>query len=296
MKQLLPILLFCLSGICFSQSKEKLLKEIEKANIVESDCVGSYCQEGEQYLNFKKLKKLLSAKELLGLTRSENPVLRSYAFREIIQNTNKNDSVIDFLAFELDKNQTVLIFEGCTQGLELVSSLVYHEYWNKIRIEALESIKTDDEVKRNEAMQKRLASDEVMEKMDSIIVHSDKNVYWLLYLRAFENRKHKDSYVPRIEKLAFEQNNVYALYYLNQYYPTQSMQKIKSYFENEFQKVTFKEEEDSQYFVELIEFLINSNDVRFHEIALEKLRKDKDVWENNSYRIDAILEKKGIKL
>ncbi len=283
-----------MTNICFSQTKEELLKTIEKANIVESDCVGSFCNEGEQYLNFQKLKSYLSEKELFDLTKAKNPVLRSYAYRDVIQPNQQ--TVIDFLVFELKENVEVLTYEGCSKGLELVSSIVYHEYWNKIRMEAIEKETSKDESELEKIMQKRLESDLVMEKLDSVVIHSEKNVYWLLYLRAFENGKHKDSFVPRIEKLAFEQNNAYALVYLNKYYTIQSKQKIKSYFENNFQKETFKKEEDAQYFAELIEFLINSNDTNFTKIAIAKLKKHRKIWQNDSYRILKLLEKNNIKL
>lgn len=294
MKTTFLITFFFIINICFSQTKEKLLKTIEKANIVESDCVGPSCNEGEQYLNFQKLKKQLSEKELFDLAKAKNPVLRSYAYRDVIQPNNQN--VIDFLDFELKENVEVLTYEGCSEGLELVSSIVYHEYWNKIRIEAIEKNATKDQNEQEKIMQERLESDLVMEKLDSVVIHSEKKVYWLLYLRTFKNRKHKDSFVPRIEKLAFEQNNAYALVYLKKYYPIQSEQKIKSYFENNFQKETFQKEEDAQYFTELIEFLINSDDKNFSEIAVAKLRKNRSVWKNDSYRILKLLEENNIKL
>jgi hypothetical protein len=294
MKTSILITLFLIANICFSQTKEKLLKTIEKANIVESDCVGPGCNEGQQYLNFQRLKKQLSEKELNDLAKAKNPVLRCYAYRDVIQPNNQN--VVDFLAFELKENVEVLTYEGCSEGLELVSSIVYHEYWNKIRIEATERYTTKDQNEQEKIMQERLESDLVMEKLDSVVIHTEKNVYWLLYLRAFKNRKHKDSFIPRIEKLAFEQNNAYALVYLKKYYPIQSEQKIKLYFENNFQKETFQRKEDAEYFTELIEYLVNSNDEKFIEIAITKLKQDKKVWENDSYRILKLLEKNKIKL
>ncbi|SHF83632.1 hypothetical protein SAMN05444377_1237 [Flavobacterium fontis] len=294
MKILLLSLFSFLTTICFSQTKQNLIRTIEKANIVESDCVGTTCEEGKQYLNFQKLKKLISEKELLDLTNSQKPVLRSYAYREVIQPNNEN--VVDFLISELKKNQQVRTYEGCIEDLELISSFVYHEYWNKIRIDAAKNITGDNEKEQVKAMQMRLENDLVMRKLDSVIINSDKKIYWLLYLRAFENRKHNDSFVPRIEKLAFEDNNVYALLYLNKYYATQSKEKIKSYFEDKFLKVTFKEEKDSIFLPGLIEFLINSNDKRLTEIAIEKLKQDRDVWKNDSYRIMNMLEKHSLKL
>ncbi len=294
MKITILITSFFITNICFSQTKEELLKTIEKANIVESDCVGAYCSEGEQYLNFQKLKRQLSEKELFDLTNAKNPILRSYAYRDVIQPNKQN--VIDFLVFELKENVEVLTYEGCSEGLELVSSIVYHEYWNKIRMEAIEKNTSKDQNEHEKIIQERLESDLVMEKLDSVVIHSEKNVYWLLYLRAFENRKHNDSFVPRIEKLAFEQNNAYALAYLDKYYSIQSEQKIKSYFENNFQKETFQKEKDAQYFAELIEFLINRNDPNFTKIAIIKLRKHRKIWKNDRYRILKLLEENNIKL
>lgn len=292
MTKLHLITFILLLNSCFAQTKQQLINSIIKVNSVHSDCVGISCAESEQYKNFQKLKKMLTDSELIALTENTNPVIRTYASMEVIETGKAN--VEKLLLNELIRNETVETFEGCNIDDELISSIIYHEYWNKIRRKSAEKITSEDE--RKSAMKKALESDITMEKLDSLIIYTDRNVYWLLYLRVFENRKHKDSYLPRIEELAFQQNNAYALKYLNNYYTIQTEQKIKGYFENEFKKVSFKSEKDNQYFQGLIEFLLESNDSQYISIAVEKLKEDKSVWKDNSYWVNNILKKHGLKL
>ena len=292
MTRLHLIAFILLINICFAQTKQQIINSIIKVNSVHSDCVGIGCMESKQYRNFQKLKKMLTDSELIALTKNKNAVIRIYASIEVIQSGKGN--VEKLLLNELDKRESVETYEGCIVSREFTSSIIYHEYWNKIRMKASRGI--SDENESEVAMKKALETDKTMEKLDSLIIHTDKNVYWLLYDRCFENRKHKDSYLPRIERLAFQQNNAYAIKYLKNYYPNQTQQKIKAYFENDFKKVNFKSEKNYEFFQPLIEFLVESNDKEYLAIAAEKIKEDKSVWKNNSYWVKNIMKEHGVKL
>jgi hypothetical protein len=292
MKKLLTIIFSLTISLCFSQTKEQLTDSIVKVNRVESDCVGYGCVVSPQYTRFQKLKKKLSDKELIELSKHKNPTLRTYASLELIQSQKGN--VPELLSTELRKNEMVETFEGCIMDVEPVSSIIYHEYWNKIRIEASRKIKGNN-YEQDLAMQKALATDLTMEKLDSIIIYSEKEVYWLLYDRTFENRKHKKSYLPRIEELAFNKNNSYAFDYLRKYYSSEYSQELENYLKTDFPKAKFQTENEVFYLHSFIETLLESKKEKFKKIAIDKLRTD-DVWKDRKGWFNTTLKKYGIEL
>jgi hypothetical protein len=292
MKKLLTIIFSLTISLCFSQIKEQLIDSIIKVNRVESDCVGIGCMVSPQYTRFEKLKKKLSDKELIELSKHENPTIRTYASKELIQSEKGNVPVL--LSTELQKNEMVETFEGCIMDTEPISSIIYHEYWNKIRIEASRKI-TGNNYEQDLAMQKALETDLTMEKLDSIIIYSDKEVDWLLYYRTFKNRKHKDSYLPRIEELAFNKNNSYAFDYLKKYYPSEYSEKLEKYLRTDFPKAKFQTGNEVFYLHSFIETLLESNNEEFKKIAINKLRTD-EVWKERKGWFNTTLKKHGIKL
>lgn len=292
MKKLLTVIFSLIVSLCFSQTKEQLIDSIIKVNRVESDCVGIGCMVSTQYTRFQKLKKKLSNKELIELSKHENPTIRTYASIELIQSDKGN--VPEILSTELQKNEMVKTFEGCIMDVEPISSIIYHEYWNKIRIEASRKIKGNN-YEQDLAMQKALAIDLTMEKLDSVIIYSEKEVYWLLYDRTFENRKHKDSYLPRIKELVFSKNNAYAFDYLKKHYSSEYSEELESYLKNDFPKAKFQTENKVFYLHSFIEILLESENDDFKQIAIDKL-KTEEVWKKHKGWFNTVLKKHGITL
>lgn len=292
MKKLLTII-FCLTiSLCFSQSKEQLIDSIIKVNRVESDCVGIGCMVSPQFTRFQELKKKLSDRELTELSKHKNPTIRTYASMELIQSGKGN--VPELLSTELQKNEMVETFEGCIIDVEPISSIIYHEYWNKIRIEASQKVKGNN-YEQDLAMKKALATDLIMEKLDSIIIYSNKEIYWLLYDRTFQNRKHKDSYLPRIEELAFDKNNSYAFEYLAKFYQSEYSEKLDNYLTTDFPKAKFQTENEVFYLHAFIETLLERKNEEFKNIAINKLRTDQ-IWKEHKGWFNTTLKKHGIEL
>lgn len=292
MKKLLSILYSLIISVCFSQTKEQLIDSIIKVNRVDSDCVGIGCMVSPQYTRFQKLKEKLSDKELTELSKHENPTIRTYALIELIQSGKGN--IPELLTAELQKNEMVETFEGCLMDIEPIPSIVYHEYWNKIRIEASQKVKGNN-YEQDLAMKKALATDLIMEKLDSIIIYSNKEVYWLLYDRTFENRKHKDRYLPRIEELAFDNNNSYAFKYLEKFYQAEYSGKLDNYLRNDFPKATFQYENEVLYLQSFVEMLLESNTDDYKQIAIDKL-KIEEIWKEYNGWFKTTLKKHGIDL
>lgn len=278
-------------GLCFSQSKEQLIDSIIKVNSLHGDCVGMPCEESLQYQNAQKLLDMLPNSELMALTKHNNPVIRTYASLRAIENGKGNPE--QMLSNEINRNEYINEFDGCSSGEESVSSIIYHAYWNKIRLKSIEKISTEKE--RESTMEKALKTDVIMEKMDSTIIHSNKEIYWLLYSRCFENRKHKDSYLPKIEELAFVKNNPYAFNYLKRNYSSIYHTKLEHYLENKFPDVKFESNINDYFLNTFIQILLEERNEKYNTFVINKLRNDKQ-WREKSPEIEHILEKFNIKL
>lgn len=280
MKILMTLMFIFSLSLGFSQTKEELIQSLIEGNIVESDCVGLSCRVGEQYIKFQKLSELLTEAELIELSRHIHPIIRTYVLQELILSEKGN--VVELLVQELNKNQTVKTFEGCLIGYESIASIVYHEYWNKIRIEASEKI-GGKQKERQLAMQERLTIDATMEQLDSVVIHSNEHNYWLLYKRAFENRKHKESYLPRIETLAFTENNGPAFAYLTRHYAASHKEKIASYFRNTFPEATFDKFNRHSHFHAFVTYLRKSKNRELKKIMLEKMKTEDCNWMSKTW-------------
>ncbi len=290
MKNQLTIIFSLTISLCFSQTKEQLIDSIIEVNRVESDCVGIDCMVSPQYARFQSLKEKLSEKELSDLTKHENTTIRTYASIELIQSDKGN--VPELLSTELQKSEMVETFEGCIIDVEPISSIIYHEYWNKIRIDASKKAQGNNN-QQEQAMQKALSTDLTMEKLDSVIIYSEKEVFWLLYNRTFQNRKHKDSYLPRIKDLAFHENNSYAFDYLKEHYKSEYSERLENYLRTDFPKAKFQTDNEVFYLHSFIETLLECKNEEFKQIAINKLRTE-DVWKVKKGWFNNTLKKYGI--
>lgn len=278
MRNLLTLLLFCFTIFCIAQTKEELITEIVKTNSLHDEHIGSAGMISPQYSNFKKLREMITDEELEALTCHKNAVVRLYAKQWMIQE-GKGDPTQFFLE-EIEKDEYVETFRGCILGDDKTYSIVYHEYWNKIRIDALTPFEYDTpEYKAAEA--KVLKEDKKLQELDSIVLYSEKPLWWLLYSRAFENRKFDKKHLPQIKKLAFTKHNGYAFEYLFNYYMPELKSEMYDYFNGEFLKHKFKSDDEVFYLNGILVLLLETKDKHYREIAIAKLKSDKS-WEQRS--------------
>lgn len=292
MKRLLLIIFSFIISFCSSQTKKQLIDSIIKVNIVESNCIGYGCMPSTQYKRFQNLKQKLTQKELSELLKHDNPTIRTYTSIEFIQSGKGN--LPEMLSTELQKNEMVETFEGCIIDIEPISSIIYHEYWNKIRIKASRKVNGNN-YEQDLAMKKALATDLIIEKLDSVIIYSKKEIYWLLYNRTFENRKHKKSYLPRIKELAFKENNAYAFDYLKKHYYSEYSNELENYLKNDFPNAKFKTDNEVFNLHSFIKILLESKNDDYKNITIEKLKTNQS-WKKHKGWFNTTLKKHGIEL
>lgn len=263
------IFLFGIGSFCFSQSKQELIDSIIKVNELQSKCIGNGCSGETQYHVFQKLKNLLSTEELNKLTNHENGVLRTYSILEIID--SKKGNIPELFEQELNKDEEITTFQGCIKDTSLTYSEIYHTYWGKLQSSEYE----------NQAFN-LIETDSILKNLDSLIIYYPKDMYWLIYKRAFDNRKYDESYLPRIKELAFTKNNSYAFDYLNKYYSKRFSDEFSNYFNNVFPIAKFKNENEIFYIHGFIELLFISEKKEYHQIAVSKLKNEK-TWRKDNY-------------
>ncbi|AXT59289.1 hypothetical protein D1816_02640 [Aquimarina sp. AD10] len=291
MKKLLNVLFVLTFSFCFSQTSTQLIDSIIKVNEFHTECTGPGCWKSKQYLNWEKLKSKLSTDEIVELSKHQNPVIRTYAATELIQTSKYPLSKI--LNFELTKPALIETLDGCLGDYESTSSVIYNEYWNKIRFEALEGTSNNDSIK-NLVMSKKVKADIEMKKTDSIIIFSKNKVDPLLYGKALSNRTYSRGYNSRILELLLNYNDFVAFNYLNKHYPKEYDLQFRTYFKTKFLDAKFETENEIYDLLGFIDFLVESEDSDLKKIAINKLKKD-DSWKAEEDWFMKSLEKNGIK-
>lgn len=198
-----------------------LRDKIAANNVVESSHIGAAGSPSEQFKNYENLLEIASEKELFQLTKDENFVVATYAAFGLVD----SDSPLFVNVFKhfLKNDTLVRTIKGCLMGNDLVSSEIYHHYWGKL-------ILTTDNEKLT------LQNDRSLLRLDSLVLVSN-NANWLLYNRAFNNRKFSSDYLPLIERHAFKNKNIDAIEYLfqkNQFiYEEQIVEVLTSFLKND---------------------------------------------------------------
>lgn len=287
MRKVISFLLLLNSFLLFGQTKEELIQTIIDYNIFESNCVGIACLPSEQFNRFEKLKSLISEKELIELSKHKEPVIRAYASKELIE---KGKDVIKLFSFEIDKNETVETQDGCIGGFDELSWIIYNAYKSTIVLKAITKSDKDENV-RNLKIAKALANDETFQKLDSLILHSDKDLYYMFYYIILKDKKVNENLLPTLKKLAFRYNNSFALDCISDKYPDE----VKNYFQNDFLQADFNSPNKVMYLDRFVEYLLNSKNEHYKSIVIQKLKKDES-WRKYLNFIDDKLKKHNIVL
>jgi len=203
MRQQIYILLILTIGVvsCQYQDMDSLVSSIAEKNRVECESIGFAGSSSTLYKKFEKLKRKATKEELLELTNHNSLAIVGYSSYALIDRKLIEPNKL-FQRF-IDNEENVSTFCGCIMSRETLSSLIYHRYWNS-RIEF-----SDD----GDYEKKTLNDSENLQKMDSLILYSDKPD-WILLIRAFENRVYSDDYKVKIEEWAFDKIDFYALKYI----------------------------------------------------------------------------------
>tara|TARA_B100000508_G_C11342100_1_gene219669 strand:- start:116 stop:598 length:483 start_codon:yes stop_codon:yes gene_type:complete len=97
-----------------SQNKDSLIAAMIETDYVHERFIGFAGYYPEQYARFERLLELVSTKELLELTKHENPVIRVYAYKGLQQ---ENSIYLKQAQFNLKEDTTeIKHMGGCIVG------------------------------------------------------------------------------------------------------------------------------------------------------------------------------------
>jgi hypothetical protein len=225
-------MIFAIS-VSFGQTKDELIEGITQVNsldgwdgIIQRNLPGEAKKINDDekispnnYYNFRKLKQMISKEELIKLTTHENQVLRLYAIRELIEQNNTSLDLKNIIVTEIKDSKYIQVHNGCIISQELSYSILYHSYWNQVRINSRKIGSGYEEIIEENIMQAAVENDELLREINTEIIKLDQDVYWLIYKRIFDSGKFNDNLKSDIVQLIKKFNNKYAYAYILKYYP-----------------------------------------------------------------------------
>ena len=263
MKEVIIILFAVLySTIALGASKDldALVKKIAKINEVQHEHVGFGGVPSENYQNFERLKEIATKRDLEVLTDHENATVACYASWGL---ADASYAGLDRILHKFISNDRGIIsFSGCLKSPGNVSSSLYHRYWNRI-----------------EAMNR--SSDPILYRLDSVVLFS-ADPPWLIMTRVLENRVYQGAYKTRLAELAFEHNNLQAIFYLSEWYKGEYAERIRKALLAYLKSEEFEKAGTTDYY-KTVEELIRYNDPEVKEAIVEKMMSDRQ-WEREKER------------
>lgn len=282
----LVIFLFIgISHLSIAQTKKEIISKIIELNSLDGwDGIENPILEknglsnDSNYYNFEKLKKIISTEELQKLTKHKNQVLRLYAIDELMDNENKAINVKKEILDAINHKKIIQTHSGCIVDKDFTYSIIYHNYWSNVRGKASKPPHETDEKKIELINLKAVNEDILLREINSDILKLDKDLYWLVYDRAFEVEKYDDGLKKNIINLLYKYNNSYAFQYLKKNYPNDFNNIYKEYFIRYFSKATFEKVNQTFYLLDLAQYAFENNNEDMKKRILEKLRTTKG-WE-----------------
>lgn len=260
------IIIFLMPFLCLAQRKEALIDSVLAASS------NSWTSPTPQHIRFEELKSTLTPEEFALLANHDNGTIRMYTCYDLIA-SGKGDPFVMFKN-ELERNESIDHSAGCTPFYEYTSNIIYEDFWGEIQYKAKDTIMDYLPVKPLKRMSKRAGNNLIMQKMDSLAIFTLKHVSFRTYHYTFSNKKFGKEFLPRIEQLAFSENNAYAMEYLLDHYPRRYRKKAEAYFSGPFQTTSFKSEEEMYYYHYFTEMLLKTGKPEMQDLALAKLKSD----------------------
>lgn len=278
MKTILKVILFLITSFSFSQTKEELIDLLIKSEYIQLE-----------NNRFENLQEKISENEIYQLTEHKNPIIRTYAKIALIEN-GKGD-VLSFLKSELEKNESVDVFEACLGENKTTSTVIYETYLSKKSLDTLDYFKELD----YSSLDSIVVKNKIFKQIDSTIIYSNANLNHFILYKIFD-RNNNEKNLPQIEKLAFEKNIASAFLFLNDNYKKSYEKKTNEYFNKEFQRAKFNTNNEKLNLIFFLNFLLESENKKLNEIGIKRLEKQE--WKNQefSFIIENLIEIQNIRI
>ncbi|TAF74424.1 MAG: hypothetical protein EAZ53_09290 [Bacteroidetes bacterium] len=247
-----------------------IVDSIVKINELQEEHIGMEGRESENYKNFKLLKEIASIEELMLLVENKNAVVACYASWALVEKSYPNLMEI-FRKFIL-QDKIVQTYSGCIKSQYYISCELYFRYLNKI-----------GDFKKS--------TDKILYQFDSITLFSPKP-HRMLINAALQNRVYQQPCVTQISKLAFEQCNKEAIFYLSKWNKEDYSKNIKDAIIQYLNQTTFKTLGTKEYYAALQE-LIKYKDYEVNKAIIFKMKNDRS-WEKSKVGFLNLLKSNNI--
>lgn len=248
------------------ENLRQIVKMISNVNYYHDGTLAKGETKAENFENFKILKSLATENELLELTNNRNKTVAVYASIALLpKNSKEIYSVFQKL---LSSNSKVYTQYGCLVGFQNLAEPMYNAYERDLK-----DIEKD--------------LDTQLYRFDSLIIFNQNSSEELLY-SAFRNRIYPDSYKKQIEKIAFIDNKVPAIFYLSKWNKAEFSNQLQAKYVEFIQNDTIQKNLKDKYFMELLSFENPKN----KKLILNYFKKDTLL--KNDYNVISKLESNGV--
>ena len=279
------LLLLLLAGIsCFSQSRDAVIDSVMQKYPLSSFMRDIYLPMAQSKL-MANITERLTGTDLDAMSQSDNRDWQIYAQSVGIATGRYRADTLFQQAYTSKKDSVGYI--SCSYTTMPLHSFWYTLYETKLWEEAQAKYSNTDEAL--EYNKKVNATDSQLMAMDSIILMNERHPYMNSYCDVLENRKYPDTFLPRIEHLAFKENFACAIAYLQSHYPDIYLKRIDHYWRKDFPKADFVNFDDFMSLRELLYMLLNSSDNELKKVAAHKIDSIK-VTSNNKHWIKEFKE------
>lgn len=253
------------------QNLRKIVADISKFNIYQTSSLAKGQKIIYNFENYKKLQKLASNDELVGLTNNKNLVVSLYAANALAEKEYPEIDKI-FNRF-INNRQSVYTENGCIVGDRNISIPFYEKY-----------IYSTKYIERQ--------TDKNLKIFDSIIIFNNNSNDELIRF-SLQNRLYSNKFRKRIETIAFKNNNKDAILYLSNWFKADYSNQLQ----REFKKLLGNDSLNSFQFQTYIKELASFQNINNNKFIIEKLKKD-TIWKQDETRLDMIwfLSRKGISI
>lgn len=179
-----------------SNKTSRIVKKIEKINILMSSGIGASGMKPKQFKNFEELKKNASIEELTALTNHRNGVVRCYSFWALL--SLKNIDLFSIVKDHLTDDTIVQTQFGCIGADEKVGDFY---------LELVTADYEDEQIK--------LLNEKQLQVIDSLLIYSKNNLN--MRFDAIAKAEPTEALYTKVRELILNENNQNALVTLAKY-------------------------------------------------------------------------------
>lgn len=296
-KHLLVILFTALAIPTFGQTKAELIAAIKEINILKNDEPGlldilyddeviTLPSKRDNYANFKALVRLIDSTELVKMGSDENPILRMYAIRELLERQNKNFDFYQAFVKELENCVIIIDHQGCERSANYTYHILFDDLsrkWNRT---------IDDKEKRDFEF-----VDNILKKIDLHLLYSKADLPETMFETILERRKYGEEHIGRIRKIIYTSDNFYAFTFLMKNYPNEFKRIESDYIKRKLSKRKFDIKKHPESFYQFVNYSTKIYDTKLQSHLLKQYHNldNMEGIEWLRYQLDTIKTPKEIK-